>query len=537
MGIITYVAPVHYPITLAGNFGEPRPGHFHAGIDIKTQQVEGKAVYAVAEGYVSSTSVGMYGFGNAVTVTHPDGRSTTYCHLKGFSGRIRAAVKRWQYQHHSYVCDAKFQPHEIPVSRGQFIAFSGNTGASQGPHIHLEMKEVATGHLLDPLEELKDYLKDTTPPEVLAFRVFPVPGEGVFAGRSDNQNISVTPNTYRAWGKIGLGVRAVDHMDGVYNNYGVRYTRLFVNGKNIFVSNVSGIPISDHKMVNSWGDYEFFRRNKLWYMKSFVEPGDTLPILTTDASRGIINIDQERDYHIRYELSDIFGNTTVKEFTIRGERHAIPPKPTLTGTVVRWNKDNVIRLPGMILEIPKGRVPYDMVYEPHASEDAAAFSQVYSFQGASWLLFDYVPIHIRQTRPVADVGKLYVSHKVQGPMNRMIPMFCGKDYKNGWVTAKVRDMDVKYFLAYDDEKPVITIGSTSPGRLSFSAFDWKSDVSRVETFVDGKFVLFERMKNRKDYVCHLTDTPIKSTGGERELKIVVTDHCDNQAIATAKIKF
>jgi len=32
-----FSSPVKIPITLAGNFGELRPGHFHSGIDIKTQ--------------------------------------------------------------------------------------------------------------------------------------------------------------------------------------------------------------------------------------------------------------------------------------------------------------------------------------------------------------------------------------------------------------------------------------------------------------------------------------------------------------------
>ena len=34
-------SPVDIPIFLAGNFGEIRSNHFHAGIDIKTESVEG----------------------------------------------------------------------------------------------------------------------------------------------------------------------------------------------------------------------------------------------------------------------------------------------------------------------------------------------------------------------------------------------------------------------------------------------------------------------------------------------------------------
>ena len=33
---VLFGSPVNYPISLAGNFGEPRPNHFHGGVDVKT---------------------------------------------------------------------------------------------------------------------------------------------------------------------------------------------------------------------------------------------------------------------------------------------------------------------------------------------------------------------------------------------------------------------------------------------------------------------------------------------------------------------
>ena len=49
-----YIYPVQEVARLySANFGEIRPGHFHAGIDIKTDGVEGKPLVAVADGYIS----------------------------------------------------------------------------------------------------------------------------------------------------------------------------------------------------------------------------------------------------------------------------------------------------------------------------------------------------------------------------------------------------------------------------------------------------------------------------------------------------
>ena len=65
--------PLNIPLLLAGNFGEPRYGHFHAGLDIQTKQEEGLPVFAAADGYVSRINVSPVGYGNALYITHPSG--------------------------------------------------------------------------------------------------------------------------------------------------------------------------------------------------------------------------------------------------------------------------------------------------------------------------------------------------------------------------------------------------------------------------------------------------------------------------------
>ncbi|MDQ3047231.1 MAG: M23 family peptidase, partial [Bacteroidota bacterium] len=40
-------SPIDTTLSLAGNFGEIRPNHFHAGFDIRTNNREGMPVYAI----------------------------------------------------------------------------------------------------------------------------------------------------------------------------------------------------------------------------------------------------------------------------------------------------------------------------------------------------------------------------------------------------------------------------------------------------------------------------------------------------------
>ncbi|MEO8886066.1 MAG: M23 family peptidase, partial [Mucilaginibacter sp.] len=63
--------PLDLPPSTAGSFGELRPGHFHAGLDFRTNQRKGYPVHAAADGFVSRVHVQVGGGGNIVYLDHP----------------------------------------------------------------------------------------------------------------------------------------------------------------------------------------------------------------------------------------------------------------------------------------------------------------------------------------------------------------------------------------------------------------------------------------------------------------------------------
>ena len=312
-----FTSPIHYTLTLAGNFGEPRPRHFHGGIDVKTEHMEGKALYAIADGYIVKASLNMHGFGKAIYVRHPNGKTSVYGHLRDFSPRLNNLMEQYRLQHHCDTFALTFQACQLPVSRGQFVAFSGNTGHSMGPHLHLEVHETQTDNLLDPLEYLKAYVTDRTPPVVRGFKAYPVAGEGSFV--TTDVFYPTTTGLY-GWGRVGFAVHAEDLMDSVPNRYGIRFTEFYVDDRLVFRSDVNGIPVKCHPQVNIWGDSAYFYSQHEWFMKSFIEPGNTLPILHADDNKGYVIFNEQRPYRLKYVLSDIFGNKTVSEFTVEGRQ-------------------------------------------------------------------------------------------------------------------------------------------------------------------------------------------------------------------------
>lgn len=528
--IVDYKPPVNYEISLAGNFGEPRPNHFHGGIDVKTGGVEGKQILSIADGYVSMVTIGIGGFGNAVYVAHPDGKTSVYCHLKRFSPRIEALVRRWQYRNQQAEGEMHFHPYDCPVSQGQMIAISGNTGSSQAPHLHLELHDTKTWNMLDPLDVLKEYVHDGMPPMAHGFMAYPKAGEGVFCGNFGKSAYGFSSKNltrlFTAWGKVGFGIWANDYMEITYNHYGIRKTVLTVDGKEVYSSDVNNIPVQYNMMINSWGDYEHFLRYRVWYMKSFVEPGNRLPCIKTDENLGWVTFDQEREYQVVYTLTDFAGNSSQYSFIVEGRKQAIKEKSVNDpNNVIRWNRTNTISLPDMQMVIPQGYIGDEVELKPVVSDRQDAQSRCYSFMNQSYPLFSWAEINIRPTKRVKDTSKLYVV------CDNGTQKYSGGEYKDGWVKGRVRELGAKYYLKEDIEPPIIN--PISPGgwsahkRIVISITDKGSGVKSYKAFIDGQFVLFERVGKTQWLECKLAETPIKRTNGDHKLRVVASDNRNN----------
>jgi murein DD-endopeptidase MepM/ murein hydrolase activator NlpD len=116
-----------------GGFSWPADNHFlsgndywsgHLGIDIADG--EGQPVYAADSGVVTMAQGGYnYGYGNVIQIDHGNGYSTVYAHLSNIGVGV---------------CQS--------VSRGQWIGAAGNTGNSQGAHLHFEVRQ--NGGFINP---------------------------------------------------------------------------------------------------------------------------------------------------------------------------------------------------------------------------------------------------------------------------------------------------------------------------------------------------------------------------------------------------
>ena len=128
-----WIMPCIGPIV--GYYGEPRATHTHNGIDIAVPV--GTPVKAVADGSVYCCSANdPEGYGKYVILEH----------------NINDMTLTSEYGHLSSWCVYYKQQ----VKQGQIIAYSGNTGHSEGPHLHLTIREgVYRGMHVNPYKYIK----------------------------------------------------------------------------------------------------------------------------------------------------------------------------------------------------------------------------------------------------------------------------------------------------------------------------------------------------------------------------------------------
>ncbi|NDV66621.1 M23 family metallopeptidase [Bacteroides sp. 224] len=519
----TFSPPFDFSLTLSGNFGELRANHFHGGLDFKTQGVSGKKVRALSDGYISRIRV-THGSGYVLDVVYDNGYSTINRHLSGFMPPIAQRVEDLQYETESWEVEIIPEVNEYRVSAGQQIAWSGNTGYSFGPHLHLDMLETATGDYIDPLPFFKTKIKDTRAPVAQGFMLFPQPGKGVINKMADPYSFQHTDSrVIEAWGEIGSAIKAYDYMDIVSNRYGVHTVILSVDGKDVFRSTVDRFSSYENRMINSWAENN--------YMKSFIEPGNTLRMLEAfNDNRGIITIDMEQDYLFQYTLKDVYGNTSRYRFVVRGKKQQIPPVTQREKYCFTWNKVNYLQEPGLDLLIPQGLLYNDVAlnYSVHKA-DSAAISYTYQLHDKKVPLHSYCDLQIGLLyMPVADSTKYYIARINE--KGKLISV--GGEYEGGFVKARVRELGT-YTAAVDTIAPeIIPVNPQNWHRNGKIVYKIKEEETGIKSYrgtIDGAYALFG-LNIMNDQLVYEIDTSRVGQGISHDIEIEVTDNCGNKTI-------
>lgn len=322
---------------LSGGMGDLRANHFHAGIDIKTQQREGLPVYAAAEGYVSRIAVMTGGYGNVIFIQHPTGFTTVYGHLLNFNEAIGNYVRQQQYAKQTFEIDLRPQPNELPIKKLELIGLSGNTGGSGGPHLHFEIRD-SKDNILNPLNFGFGEVKDEIPPviEGLAIKTMGIDariegeyGRKVYALQYKKGEGYVINQPIEAKGSIGLELLCYDKTTGSDNRNGVTCIEVEMDGKPIWNHTIEMFPNDWTRDYNVHVNYEIEKLTGKRWNRCYLIDGNRMPFYENLPSKGRINIADNALHTIRIKVWDVYQNLSFLTFQIQGAGNE--PVATLVG--------------------------------------------------------------------------------------------------------------------------------------------------------------------------------------------------------------
>ncbi|MBU0939860.1 MAG: M23 family metallopeptidase [Bacteroidetes bacterium] len=525
--------PLDVPMQLSGNFGELRPNHFHAGFDFKTQQREGLKVYSVGEGYVSRIKISSFGNGKAIYITHPNGYTTVYCHLKNADGVIDDYIKKAQYKEQSYEIELFPKATDLVIKKGQVIAFSGNTGSSEGPHLHFEFRDSKTEKIINPmLFGFDKYSQDSKKPTLSAVYVYPIDAKTVVNQSKRPLLLNLVlqkdgtylANKVVANGKIGFGISAVDYDNVSFNKNGVYKVQSFINGKPNFGYQFDTYSFDDMRYINALVDYPKYKKTYQRVQKLFMANPYKLSIIQTDETNGVVTVVPNLSAICRIELSDFYGNKTVVSIPITYDTATsiVDKEVVPSNYFVKVNKDNIFAKDNMSVFFPAGTFYED-------------FDMNFDVKGDVLFLHDdSVPVHSYFTVTIesdkytaAQKGKMFIAD---------IDKSGRKGYntttiKGNIFSTRTRELG-KYTLASDTVAPTVTITSPIEGKwissqktVQFTIGDSGSGIKSYDGYLNGKWILFEHDHKTKKITHNFDDSIVAE--GTNSLKLVVTDNVGN----------
>ncbi|SMO65031.1 M23 family metallopeptidase [Solitalea koreensis] len=534
--------PMDIPVAISGTFGELRPNHFHTGLDFKTNQREGYPVHAVADGYVSRLRVQIGGFGNAIYINHPNGYTTVYAHLQRYSPRIAHFVKTAQYSRESFEVDFNPLPIEIPVKKGEIIGYSGNSGSSQGAHLHFETRDSKTEEAFNP--QLFGFpIADTKAPFIKGLYVYPMNDSSSVNGSNIRTSFALAPIGSGKYsvskavkvnvnGDIAFGIAADDMLNGAGNRNGIYSIELKKDGQTVIKTVFESLNFNLQRDVNSYIDFNAYQTGRTYIQKSFIDPGNRLEIYKTNVNRGIITFEDNAPHQMEYIVKDAAGNTSTLTFTV----NSTPTKKVYSHYVnpsaipFYWNKVNRFSNQSIIATFPTGCFYNNFNFEYSSSRKVfGAYSDIHTLHNK------YTPIaepFILQIKPDADLTQFDKAVIVNDKRT-----YQGGTYENGFVKAELKSFG-SFYITIDTTAPRIVPLNIMNGKnmsgtasVSFRISDNLSGIKEFRGLIDDHWVLFE-MDGKSGVLKHTFD---ERTGpGNHTLQLTVTDIKNNSSVYNAE---
>lgn len=539
-----YPNPVKIPVSLSATFAELRSNAFHAGVDIRTQGVEGKEVFAVADGYVSRIGVSPFGYGKVIYITHNDGFTSVYAHLSKFNKKISDFVKCKQYEDKSFAQNIILDKNQFPIKRGDYLGLTGNSGSSGGPHLHYEIRYTKTQEPVNPMYfGLK--IKDTRKPTIKGLAVYPLDNSSVNNTDSalyckvnyENNVYSIDNPVIEVSGNIAFGINVFDQADNANNKNGVYSVELYADNELIYKIISDKYSYDETRYINSLIDYSRYVKSNERFIRTEIDEFNKLKLY--EKRNGIVTVNQGDTIEMSFVIRDYNKNKSKLSFTLIGtELPEFEPKDDLPRSYYRISngESRDIYLDGFEAQIP------EYAFYRNVSLKASQIDTMQNIYSdfAYRIGTEEIPMHKKMTvriRTITDYvndSMIYIaSVDTKGKLT-----FLGNKKEGDFLEAKTNVLGT-YVIARDSIMPSIkplnfsnNASVSENWSLRVMIDDKETGISKYAMYINDEWVLADYDAKNK-MLMYQIDSHLKQ--GHNVLKVVVSDMVGNETVYSAVI--
>jgi len=500
--------PLGIPMSLTANFGELRLNHWHMGFDLRTQQRENLSVYAAADGYVAHIGIRPLSFGRFMIINHPNGYSTLYAHLNKFYPELENFVNQKQSEKESWTIELDFSEKMFRVKKGDIIAKSGNTGGSEGPHLHFEIHDIKSGKSLNTSLFGFD-IRDNIPPEVKQLAIYD-------RSKSTYQQIPQLQPAVKTdkgfvlkKGKIITGLRrlsfaidAFDRVNGSAGKNGIYGAILYFDGVPQIQYLIDNIDYDETGYVNAHIDKKI-KYNSGPYLQHLSRlPGFKGSVYTNLNGSGILELKDNETHAVKIEIFDARGNRTALTFTIQhNDGMASLPKKPNESKQLSPGLVNILEEKGFEAFMPEDCF-YDTLplkYTRQTVIAPGAVSDQHTLNDPQYPVHSSFTVRIKPTAfiPETDKDKLVVQREWKNKRSTK-----KAKWQNGWLSAMFSDFG-NFQLFADKEAPELAAPVREKDTMDFSPLKkivlTPTDNFGIKSFraeLDGKWLKFSNDKGK-----------------------------------------
>lgn len=535
--------PVAAKKALVANFGELRPNHYHMGLDCRTEQVENKQVLAAADGYVAKVKIEPFGFGRCIYVNHPNGLTTLYAHLNDFNPALEKYITQQQYNLESWKVFLDIPAGLFPVKKGQFIAYSGNTGGSQGPHVHFEIRDTKTDKVLNPL--LFDFpITDNIPPDILRLAVYDrcistyEQSPKFYPLKKINGVYTTIPAIILAkTDRVSFAITAYDRYTGSTNKNGIYQAVIYDNDEVITGFQLDSIGYDETRYMNAHVDYKLRSSGGSWVQHLSRLPGYQQGVYKDVSGDGVIDIEDGLVHPIKIEVKDAAGNSSLLKFDLRqapGQQQISEADPLAFYTQKEFHPGfvNVFENSKISFYLPENAL-YDSIRFKYNEIIPSVGNTIFQLHNGHVPVQTMFPIKIKNTNtPRPDKMVMHRSWADKNEYAKAVPVKNGNE--NNWYEASFRAFGNLQLLE-DITPPTVTpvgfrdgMNAAKLNRIAFVIKDNTKELMNFKAYLDGKWLRFSNDKGSA--FIYKFDEHCGS--GTHELKISVEDCVGNKTEKT-----